>query len=143
MNADHGASGEARQGLFPEVAPRASGMLRLDPVHAMYWEESGSPDGIPVVFLHGGPPVKEYDGNAIRAPAFLPVHGMHRIEPEHSGGARRNFRKQPLPCLAGCAVIGIHGRADDKLFPATPGHFIIFFRRSPFPGLPGAGYFPG
>ena len=55
MNTDHGGSGEARQGLFPEVAPRASGMLRLDPVHAMYWEESGSPDGIPVVFLHGGP----------------------------------------------------------------------------------------
>ncbi len=55
MNTDHGASGEARQGLFPEVAPRASGMLRLDSLHAMYWEESGSPDGIPVVFLHGGP----------------------------------------------------------------------------------------
>ena len=55
MNTDHGGSGEARQGLFPEVAPRASGMLRLDSLHAMYWEESGSPDGIPVVFLHGGP----------------------------------------------------------------------------------------
>jgi proline iminopeptidase len=30
-------------------------MLRLDPVHAMYWEESGRADGTPVVFLHGGP----------------------------------------------------------------------------------------
>ena len=30
-------------------------MLALDPVHSMYWEESGNPDGIPVVFLHGGP----------------------------------------------------------------------------------------
>ena len=89
------------------------------------------------------PPVKEYDGNAIRAPAFLPVHGMHRIEPEHSRGARRNFRKQPLPCRAGCAVIRIHRRADDKLFPATPGHFLIFFRQRPFPEPPGAGYFPG
>jgi len=41
--------------LFPEIEPRASGMLALGPVHSMYWEESGRPDGIPVVFLHGGP----------------------------------------------------------------------------------------
>jgi proline iminopeptidase len=43
------------QGLFPDVAPRASGMLKLDALHAMYWEECGNPAGIPVVFLHGGP----------------------------------------------------------------------------------------
>ncbi|HUL91923.1 MAG TPA: prolyl aminopeptidase [Burkholderiales bacterium] len=42
-------------GLFPEIEPRASGMLRLDPLHSMYWEESGRADGIPAVFLHGGP----------------------------------------------------------------------------------------
>src|SRR5213592_1452581 len=42
-------------GLFPEIEPRASGMLRLDGVHSMYWEESGDPGGIPAVFLHGGP----------------------------------------------------------------------------------------
>src|SRR6267378_6800606 len=42
-------------GLFPEIEPCASGMLRLDAVHSMYWEESGDPDGIPAVFLHGGP----------------------------------------------------------------------------------------
>src|SRR5260370_23450541 len=42
-------------GLFPEIEPRGSGMLRLDPVHSMYWEESGRADGIPAVFLHGGP----------------------------------------------------------------------------------------
>lgn len=41
--------------LYPEIEPRARGMLRLDPVHSMYWEESGRADGIPVVFLHGGP----------------------------------------------------------------------------------------
>ncbi len=41
--------------LFPQIEPRASGMLRLDALHAMYWEECGSPEGIPVVFLHGGP----------------------------------------------------------------------------------------
>ncbi len=42
-------------GLFPEIEPRASGMLRLDATHSMYWEQSGDPAGIPVVFLHGGP----------------------------------------------------------------------------------------
>lgn len=42
-------------GLFPEIQPRASGMLQLDQLHSMYWEESGAADGIPVVFLHGGP----------------------------------------------------------------------------------------
>ncbi|HXZ55718.1 MAG TPA: prolyl aminopeptidase [Burkholderiales bacterium] len=42
-------------GLYPEIEPRASGMLRLDALHSMYWEESGRADGIPAVFLHGGP----------------------------------------------------------------------------------------
>jgi len=41
--------------LYPEIEPRVRGMLRLDPVHSMYWEESGRAEGIPVVFLHGGP----------------------------------------------------------------------------------------
>ena len=36
-------------GLFPEIEPRASGKLRLDAVHSMYWEESGRPDGIPAL----------------------------------------------------------------------------------------------
>jgi proline iminopeptidase len=42
-------------GLFPEIEPHRSGMLRLDAVHSMYWEECGNSRGIPVVFLHGGP----------------------------------------------------------------------------------------
>ncbi len=41
--------------LFPEIDPRASGMLALDSLHLMYWEEAGNPGGIPAVFLHGGP----------------------------------------------------------------------------------------
>jgi proline iminopeptidase len=41
--------------LFPEIEPHRSGMLRLDAVHSMYWEECGNPQGIPAVFLHGGP----------------------------------------------------------------------------------------
>lgn len=49
------SSGAPRTELFPEIEPHASGRLPLDARHAMYWEVSGNPDGIPVVFLHGGP----------------------------------------------------------------------------------------
>jgi proline iminopeptidase len=50
------ASNPARRAeLYPPVEPHASGTLALDARHRMYWEESGNPDGIPVVFLHGGP----------------------------------------------------------------------------------------
>lgn len=41
--------------LYPPIEPFASGMLRLDSLHQMYWEESGNPQGVPVLFLHGGP----------------------------------------------------------------------------------------
>ncbi len=40
---------------YPPIEPHRSGMLPLDGLHTMYWEESGNPDGMPVLFLHGGP----------------------------------------------------------------------------------------
>jgi proline iminopeptidase len=44
-----------RTALYPPAEPTAKGMLDLDSRHRMYWEVSGNPEGIPVVFLHGGP----------------------------------------------------------------------------------------
>jgi proline iminopeptidase len=44
-----------RNDLFPEIEPYASGLLPLDDRHVMYWEQSGNPRGVPVLFLHGGP----------------------------------------------------------------------------------------
>lgn len=41
--------------LYPEIKPYRQGSLSLDKIHTMYWEESGNPSGVPVVFLHGGP----------------------------------------------------------------------------------------
>jgi proline iminopeptidase len=41
--------------LYPEIEPDATGRLAVDPRHALYWESSGNPYGVPVVFLHGGP----------------------------------------------------------------------------------------
>jgi pimeloyl-ACP methyl ester carboxylesterase len=41
--------------LYPEIASYESNTLQLDDIHAMYYEQSGNPQGVPVVFLHGGP----------------------------------------------------------------------------------------
>ena len=41
--------------LYPPISPYASGMLKTTGSHSLYWETSGNPDGIPVLFVHGGP----------------------------------------------------------------------------------------
>ena len=41
--------------FYPELSVNRSGYLKLDERHSMYWEESGNPDGVPAIFLHGGP----------------------------------------------------------------------------------------
>jgi len=41
--------------LHPFITPYASGMLETAGRHRIYWETSGNPDGIPVLFVHGGP----------------------------------------------------------------------------------------
>lgn len=41
--------------LFPPIEPYQSGMLPVDELHTLYWEQCGNPDGMPVLFLHGGP----------------------------------------------------------------------------------------
>ena len=41
--------------LYPPIEPRKHGMLSVSKIHILYWEECGNPEGIPVVFLHGGP----------------------------------------------------------------------------------------
>lgn len=43
-----------RTDLFPPIDPHRTGALTRG-LHRIYWEECGTPDGIPVVFLHGGP----------------------------------------------------------------------------------------
>ena len=37
--------------LFPPIEPYASGRLRVSPRHELYWEQSGQPDGKPILFL--------------------------------------------------------------------------------------------
>lgn len=41
--------------LFPKLEPRASGRLQVSPLHEMYYEDCGNEEGVPILFVHGGP----------------------------------------------------------------------------------------
>lgn len=41
--------------LYPEIEPFDTGRLKVSPVHELYYEQCGNPEGQPVIFLHGGP----------------------------------------------------------------------------------------
>lgn len=41
--------------LYPPLEPYNEGTLPVSSLHTIYYEESGNPQGKPVVFLHGGP----------------------------------------------------------------------------------------
>jgi proline iminopeptidase len=41
--------------LYPHLSPYRTGFLRVSKLHEVYFEESGNPQGVPAVFLHGGP----------------------------------------------------------------------------------------
>jgi proline iminopeptidase len=41
--------------LYPPIEPFDTGRLKVSPVHEVYYEQVGNPNGKPAVFLHGGP----------------------------------------------------------------------------------------
>ncbi len=41
--------------MFPLIEPYDSGLLDVGDGHAVYWEVAGTPDGLPAIWLHGGP----------------------------------------------------------------------------------------
>ena len=43
------------QKLFPPIEPYLTHTIPVSEGHKLYVEECGRPDGLPVVFLHGGP----------------------------------------------------------------------------------------
>jgi proline iminopeptidase len=45
----------AQDALYPELEPFDKGMLAVSPLHTIYYEQCGNPQGKPAVFLHGGP----------------------------------------------------------------------------------------
>ena len=77
--------------LFAPIEPHASGMLELESPHRMYYEQSGNPQGVPVVFLHGGPGA---GSSAVHRQFFDP--SFYRIVVFDQRGAGRST---PLGCL--------------------------------------------
>ena len=41
--------------LYAPIEPYNAGRLKVSPIHELYYEQCGNPNGKPVVFLHGGP----------------------------------------------------------------------------------------
>ena len=41
--------------LYPEIKPFARHDIKVDEIHTIYVEQCGNPDGIPILFVHGGP----------------------------------------------------------------------------------------
>ncbi len=56
--------------MYPAVEPFHTQMLPVGDGHTLYVEESGNPNGIPVVFVHGGPG----GGTSPRARSFFDPH---------------------------------------------------------------------
>jgi len=77
--------------LFAPIEPYQSGHLDLDAPHRMYYEQSGNPRGVPVVFLHGGPGA---GASAVHRQFFDPA--FYRIVVFDQRGAGRST---PLGCL--------------------------------------------
>jgi proline iminopeptidase len=72
-----------RRDLFLPIEPYSTGQLRLDPVHTMYWEQSGKPDGAAALFLHGGPGA---GATAVHRRFFDPAHWRIVIFDQRGGG---------------------------------------------------------
>jgi proline iminopeptidase len=75
-----------RTDLYPEIEVLRSGYLRLDPLHELFWEESGNPRGVPVVFLHGGPGA---GASAMHRRFFDPAHYRIVIFDQRGAGRSR------------------------------------------------------
>ncbi|MGZ8251332.1 MAG: prolyl aminopeptidase [Methylophilaceae bacterium] len=77
--------------LFPEIEPFQSGWLEASNLHHIYYEQSGNPDGQPVVFLHGGP---GSGCNPAQRRFFDPMHYRIILLDQRGCG-----RSKPLGCV--------------------------------------------
>lgn len=77
--------------LFPAISPYSMGFLQVDDIHNLYWEQSGNPEGVPVVVLHGGPGA---GATSDYRRFFDPDHYRIIIFDQRGAG-----RSQPLGCV--------------------------------------------
>lgn len=85
--------------LYPEIEPFATGRLPLDAPHEMYWEQCGARDGVPVLFLHGGPGA---GATASNRRFFDPTHYRIVIFDQRGAG-----RSTPLGSLDGNTTLNL------------------------------------
>ena len=77
--------------LFPPLSPYSSGFLSVDDLHTLYWEQSGNPEGTPIVLLHGGPGA---GATPMHRQFFDPDHYRIVIFDQRGAG-----RSTPLGCI--------------------------------------------
>lgn len=41
--------------VYPQFPVNNSGHLKVSDVHSIYYEECGATNGVPIIYLHGGP----------------------------------------------------------------------------------------
>jgi proline iminopeptidase len=90
-----------RTELYPDIEPHQTGYLRPDGLHEVYWEVSGNPRGVPVVFLHGGPGA---GASPMHRRFFDPAHYRIVIFDQRGAGRSRphgELRDNTTPHLIG------------------------------------------
>lgn len=86
-----GAEGPAPKPLsnyYPAIEPYHTGFLKVSELHEIYFEESGTATGIPVLVLHGGPGGGSY-------PELRRFHNprkYHIVTYDQRGGRARTSR---------------------------------------------------
>jgi proline iminopeptidase len=70
--------------LYPAIEPFSNGMLDVDPMHSIYFEQCGNPDGEPVLFIHGGPGA----GCSARDRRFFDPDHFHIVLVDQRGAGR-------------------------------------------------------
>jgi len=75
--------------FFTAIDRRRTGMLPVDDLHALYWEESGNPQDIRVAYVHGSAGGGATPENAARS---MPPHCRHPARCRH----------------ASCSLIALH-----------------------------------
>lgn len=91
INAPATSNAAGRHDLYPPASPFSSGFLNVDALHSLYWEQSGNPDGVPIVVLHGGP---GGGASTVHRRLFDPAHYRIIIFDQRGSG-----RSTPLGCL--------------------------------------------
>ena len=108
--------------MFDKSEVRASGFLDVGDGHQVYWEESGRADGIPAVYLHGGPGGTlgsgnyrtKFDPSKFRIVA-LDQRGCGRSTP-HAIGPGYDFQANTTPHLVNdLEVLRQHLKVDHWL----------------------------